>query len=98
MGEQGRMDLWDLQAAQDTGRPAVWRHWQLTPRRLLPAELRGQDFFQVEIGLEGSWTIGRRNKRMPQPDDGGLVSLLRNLGGSQSNDAGWPIFNGNYVT
>jgi hypothetical protein len=31
---------------------------------------------------------------MSQPDNGGLSLLLRSLGGTQANDAGWPLFNG----
>ncbi len=33
-----------------------------------------------------------------RPDNGGLVLLLKNLGGAQANDAGLPLFDRKYVT
>jgi hypothetical protein len=39
-----------------------------------------------------------RGQEVPQHGNEGLAALLRKLGGAQANNAGWPLFNGKYVT
>jgi hypothetical protein len=35
---------------------------------------------------------------MPEPEARDLVSLLRNLGGAQASNTGWPLLHGKYIT
>jgi hypothetical protein len=37
------------------------------------------------------------DEEAPPPCDSRLAALLRNLGGAQANDSGWPLFDRKYV-
>jgi hypothetical protein len=83
-------------------RPTVWRHWRPPPGLPAPAVLKGiRLFFQVKScrgGYAGGWSHGQKETAGAAARTRDLVSLLRNLGRAQADDAGRPLFNGKYVT